>query len=345
MPVTEWDGGPVLVTGGAGFIGANLVRRLLMLGARVRVADNLGRLGARNLEGVTGEIELVRADLRDASACLAACEGIEAVFHLASNVGNIDHYRDRPGDVLLTNTLIDAHMLDAARQTGVRRYLYASSTHVYPRQLQERRDAPALREEQALPADPPVSYGWAKLVGEQALAGLAEQGAIRGAVLRMMNPYGPYQDIDPERASAIPAFIRRAIEMPEDAPLSLRTTGEETRSFCYIDDTIEAMLLAVERIEGQTFVGPLNVGSEEPVAILDLAREAVAVTGRQIEIEPGLSRALIAGQAIDCTRAREELGWRPRVSLREGLERTHAWIHEQLREAASAPSPPRISLA
>ncbi len=337
--MSYWRGRRVLVTGGAGFIGANLVRRLTKMGAAVRIADSLARTGAGNILGDPGlaDVDFVRADLRDPAACAAACAGMDVVFHLASNVGNLDHYRDRPGDVLIQNTLIDANVIEASRRAGVKRYFYASSTHVYPAGLQRRADAPPLREEDALPADPPVTYGWAKLIGEQAVAGVAAQGELRAAVLRMMNPYGPYQDIDPERASVIPAFIRRAIEYPGGGPLALRTTGDETRAFCYIDDTLDAMLLSAEKLDDRPLVGPLNVGGEEPVSILDLAREVVAVSGKSVPITTTADEPLIRGQTIDCSRARAELdGWRPRLTLREGLARTYAFIDAQLRALAGA---------
>ena len=340
MPLTPsmdgWAWRSVLVTGGAGFIGANLVRRLLELGAHVRVADNFGRVGARNLAELAGDIELTRVDLLNRVGCFDACVGMNTVFHLASNVGNIDHYRERPGDVLLQNVAIDANVLDAARTAGVERYFYASSAHVYPRALQSRPDAPPLREEQALPADPPVSYGWAKLVGEQAVEGLATQGDLRAAVLRLMNPYGPYQDIDPERASVIPALVRRAIEAAPGSALVLRTSGEETRAFCYVDDAVDAMLLAVERLDERDVVGPLNVGGDGPVSILEVARTVAEVSGKALRVDAGVPNGLIAGQTIDCTRALEELGWQPQLALRDGIERTFAFVERELSAQSGA---------
>lgn len=324
-----WQGKRVLVTGGAGFIGSNLTERLVRVGAAVRVVDNLERGKLEYLNGTLHVIEFVRDDLRQQSVCEEVCRDVEIVFHLASKVGGIKYYLDKPGEVLLQNTLIDSHMLQAALANGVHHYLYASSAHVYPIDLQMKPDASPLREEDAIPANPELSYGWAKFLGEKQIeCAIAEGKDLRAAIVRLIGAYGKNQDLDLETGSAIPVFIRRAIEYPKLSPFVIWGTGEETRSYCFIDDVVSGLLLAVEKLAEQELVGPINLGSEGRIRMGELAEKVVQISGKPIEIVKDTSKStVIWGQAVDCAKAREALwGWEPKVSLDEGLRRTFEHI-------------------
>ncbi len=317
-----WSDRRVLVTGGAGFIGSHLAGRLQEAGARVRVADSLDRTRQAPTTG-EGTPEFHQVDLRIPDDCARACRDQDVVFHLASRAGSWGFYLSHAGSVLLDNLLIDQHVLRAARESGVGRYLYISSSMVYPLERQQTPDAAPLREEDALPANPPNSYGWAKLIGERAVASVIEEGGhLRGAILRLENVYGPGQDMDLERGSVIPVLLRRAIEYPR-VPFLLRGTGQETRSYCYITDAVDAMMAAVERLDGHQLLGPLNVTGEERVRILDLAHTAIRLSGKAIEITHVPGTTTVWGQALDCSRARAVLGFAPRVPLEEGLRRCY----------------------
>jgi GDP-D-mannose 3',5'-epimerase len=332
--MSYWRNKRVLVTGGAGFIGSNLVARLVKEGAQVRVVDNLERGRLEYLAPVLDYIEFRQEDLRDPDVCRRACEGMEVVFHLASKVGGIGYYLNRPAEVLIQNVLIDTFMLEAVRAAAVERYFYASSAHVYPIELQGTPDAPLIREEQAIPAHPELSYGWAKLLGEKQIEYAVVQGEpLRAAIVRLIGVYGPNQDLDLATGSAIPVFIRRAIEYPDRQPFIVLGTGEETRSYCFIDDVLDAMLLCVEKLNDHQLLGPLNVGSQDRIRIGDLARMIIEISGKDIPITYDSShKTVIWGQALDCSKARKLLnGWQPKVSLREGLERTYAHIETRLR--------------
>lgn len=330
-----WSGRRVLVTGGAGFIGSHLVRRLTSTGVRVRVVDNLSRGRRENLQACLDAVELIEDDLTDAAASWQACRGMDIAIHLASKVGGIGYYLTRPAEVLAHNVLLDTQVWQAAQAAGVQRYLYASSGHVYPAELQQTPDSPPLSEEQAYPANPPLAYGWAKLLGERLLEYDHAQGSPLGiAILRLVGVYGPLQDTDLATGSAIPVFIRRAIEAGDGSAFTILGTGRETRSYCYIDDVVEAILLAVEKGPQGRLVGPLNVGSEGRNTIQDLARQIIAMAGKEVPIVNDLSHeTAIWGQAVECSRARRELGWQPCVSLSEGLRRTYTSIAESLRGA------------
>jgi GDP-D-mannose 3',5'-epimerase len=328
-----WRRRKVLVTGGAGFIGSRLVRRLVSLSARVTVVDNLVRGSSENLGGVLDAVQFLQRDLTNQESCLKACADMEVVFHLAARVGGINYYLGQPGEVITQNVLMDALMLQAALACGVERYAYASSAHVYPLELQLTPDAPLIAEGQALPAHPELSYGWAKLLGEKQIEYVVAEGApIRAAILRLIGVYGENQDADLATGSAIPVFVRRAIEYPARTPFVILGTGEETRSYCYVEDVIDAMLLAVEKLDQSQLLGPMNIGSEDRIKINDLAEEIIARSGKDIEPVHDISHETVVwGQALDCSKARQTLdSWQTRTSLQDGLERVYSHMLRKL---------------
>jgi len=328
-----WNSRRVLITGGAGFVGSHLAERLVDLGAHVRVVDNLERGRLEYLSSVESRIEFICDDLRQREVCERACQGIDFVFHLASKVGGIKYYLTRPSEVILDNTLIDTHMLRAALESGVSRYLYASSAHVYPIELQGSPDAPLIREEQAIPAHPELSYGWAKLYAEKQIEYAVMQGTdMHAAIVRIIGAFGPNQDLELETGSAIPVFTRRAIEYPEQQPFSVLGSGAETRSFCYVSDIIEGFLAAAAQMEKRQLVGPVNLGNEDRISIRDLALEIIRISGKDIPITWNSSHpTVIWGQALDCSKTAAELeGWKPVVSLSEGLRRVYEHVQNRL---------------
>ncbi len=328
-----WHGRSVLVTGGAGFIGSHLVERLVREGAKVRVLDNLERGKLEYLGELQKASDFRQEDLCEISVCQRACRNVEVVFHLASKVGGIRYYLEQRGEVFRQNTLIDHNVWSAAVEQGVPYFFYASSAHIYPIDLQSTPDAPLIREELAYPANPELSYGWAKLMGEMLIQFTVAQGcATRASIARIIGAYGPNQDLDLATGSAIPVFCRRAIEFPARAPFVVMGTGKETRSYHFVSDTVEAMLRAVQKSQHASLVGPFNLGSVERVSIEELVREIVALSGKPIEISWDTAQpTAIWGQALDCTLAAQILdGWKPRVTLREGLDICYRHIEARL---------------
>jgi len=328
-----WDGKKVLVTGGAGFIGSHLVARLLREGAKVRVIDNLERGKLEYLGKTLKDVDFQPGDLRQGSTSENACRGTEVVFHLASKVGGIRYYVEQTGDVFRQNTLIDQNVWSTALKQEIPYFFYASSAHIYPIDLQNTPDAAPIREDQAFPANPELSYGWAKLLGEKLIQFSVEQGcATRASIARIIGAYGPNQDLDLATGSAIPVFSRRAIEYSSQTPFIVMGTGKETRSYHYVTDTVDAFLRAVEKSENSRMVGPFNLGSEESISIGELAREIIAISGKPIEIVWDTTRpTAIWGQVLNCALSRQLLdGWTPAVPLREGLRRCYENISERL---------------
>lgn len=326
-------GKSVCVTGGAGFIGSHTVGALLEAGATVSVIDNLERGSRESIDRLAGPVDLVIGDARDLELCKGLFTGSDVVMHLASKVGGIGYYLSHPYEVLDANLSMDQTVLRAVIEAKVPYYFYASSTHVYPKELQDTPDCAAITERQDLPASPELSYGWAKLLGERIIMSAVDEGcAPRTAVARIMGAYGPGQDTDLDTGSAIPVFIRRAIEYPELKPFTVKGTGRETRGFCFVEDVVEGLLLSIAKLNDHDLVGPVNIGAEETVSIGELAQTIVDISGKEIEIcYDTTHETVIWGQAVDCSLARELLGgWQPSTSLRTGLERSYEWIASRL---------------
>jgi len=326
-----WKDIRVMVTGGAGFIGSALCTKLVELGAKVRAVDNLERGKLEFLGSTLEKIEFVQGDLRDPNVANAACSDVDVVFHMASKVGGISVYVDKPYEVLANNMQLDINVAEALQLHGIGRCFYASSAHIYPIELQRSAEAPAITEDQAIPAHPQLSYGWGKLIGEQLLLNLRIQNPnIRMAIGRIIGAFGPNQDYGLSTGSAIPVFIRRAIEYPA-TPFKVLGSGRETRSFCYVDDIVDAIICSVEKLEEHDLIGPINLGREGYVSIGELAKTIVEISGKDIPLEFNTSHpTLIWGQAISLDATRKVLGWEPKISLRDGLEMEYRHIEHRL---------------
>ena len=334
-----WKNRFVLVTGGAGFIGSHLVPALVDGGANVSVVDNLERGRKEVLRDVPGHVEFFDRDLRESGVASGLCDGMDVVIHLAAKVGGIDYYTRRAHEVLEANLLIDGNVLNGVVRRRVPRYFYASSAHVYPAALQTGAVTPPITEHQALPADPALSYGWAKLVGEKMIECAVAQGEpVRASVARVSGAYGPNQDYDLQTGSAIPVLIRRAIEYPRRSPFQVMSTGEERRSYCFVTDVVDGIMRSVEKLEESETVGPFNLGDEESISIGELARVIVDVSGKNIPIEYDLRRrARIQQQELDCSLATRLLdGWRPTVPMRDGLKACYLDIETRLAASRSS---------
>ena len=332
--MTYWSQKSVLVTGGAGFIGSHLVPSLVSAGARVTVVDNLERGHREFLSAVENEIEFCHHDLLDYPGTLKLCANRDVVIHLASKVGGINYYTSKPFKVFEANLKMDGNVLEAVLAQGVPHYFYASSAHVYPIELQQDAEAPPIREDQVVPAHPELSYGWAKLMGEKRIEyAIAEGKNLRASIARIIGAYGPNQDFNLATGSAIPVFIRRAIEFPKLSPFRVLGTGVETRSFCFVSDIVDGILKSTAKLSETPLVGPFNLGAEGRVTIGELARTIVEISGKDIPIQFDTNHpTLIWGQALDCHLVSKLLGnWHPQVSMRSGLERCYADISNRLR--------------
>lgn len=324
----EWDEATVLITGGAGFIGSHLTERLLDKGCTVRIADDFSRGDLDNLSGVFDEVNVTPVDLTTAEGCIKATENVDYVFHLAASVGGI-HYIQRENIGGLTpSVLMNQHMLEASRINDVNRFLFASSACIY---RQEHDGLNRFSENQAIPANPHSTYGWAKVLGEVACQAYHEDCDLDCGMVRIFNAYGPRESLDPDSSHVIPSLCRKVIEEPDGASIELFGDGTQKRGFIYVTDLVEGMIRAMER---KTDGEPINLGNgEEVVSINELAETIIDISGKDLSIEHDLSKPTGTDKyAADTTKMEEALNWTPSVALEEGVRHIYEWASRELEE-------------
>jgi nucleoside-diphosphate-sugar epimerase len=262
-------------------------------------------------------------DLRDRAACLSATRGVDEVFQLAADMGGIGFISAFHADVARNNVLINAHMLEAARENGVARYFYSSSACVYPMYLQQSPDVTPLREADAYPADPEEGYGWEKLYAEKLCQYYLEEGKLLTRVARFHNIYGPLGTYEGGREKA-PAAICRKVALAEDGgSIEVWGDGSQTRSFTYIDDCVEG----IYRIIHSEHPEPLNLGSDELISVDGLVDLISSVASKRLVKLHDLSKPQgVRGRNSDNTLASAVLGWTPSTTLERGLSETYRWI-------------------
>ena len=314
-----YRGRAVLVTGGAGFAGSHLVEALVGLGARVRVpVRETTRVDF--LKDVLADIEIVDADLFDAADAHAVVDNQEVVLHLAAaKGGGITHSMRHHGSLFRGNMLAAIQMLDAAKDAHVARFVAVSSACVYPRDSQA--PTPEADGERDAPEPTNAGYGWSKRMVEFLSAAYRDEFGLNVGIVRPFNLYGPRDDFFRPSNHVIPGIVTRLFD--GERPLMVWGSGRQTRSFLFVDDLVRGVLMAGARPDVQ---GPLNLGSDEEIAIADLARLIVEVSGLDVEVVLDASKP--DGQprrACDITRARAELGFTATTRLRDGMIRTLEW--------------------
>ncbi|MFN0091283.1 MAG: NAD-dependent epimerase/dehydratase family protein [Acidimicrobiales bacterium] len=313
----------VLVTGAGGFIGSHLVTFLKERGYWVRGVD----IKEPEYQPTDAD-EFLLLDLRRWDNCLEALHGgVEEVYALAADMGGMGFISKYHATILRNNALINLHTLDAARVNGVSRYLYTSSACVYPEYRQTETNVTPLKEEDAYPAQPQDAYGWEKLVTEKLCEYYIDEFGLETRTVRFHNIYGPNGTYDGGREKAPAAMCRKVALANDGESIEVWGDGEQTRSFCYIDDCVEG----IYRLMRSDHRDPLNLGSEEMVSINELAQMVIDISGKQnIGIEHVEGPQGVRGRNSDNSRLREVLGWEPATSLRTGLEPTYRWIEKHI---------------
>ena len=307
-----------LVTGGAGFIGCNLVQRLVALGKKVRVFDNFSTGKRENLHNIHGKIELIEGDLRDLACVMEATKKVKIIFHEAAlpSVFRSVIAPNTTNEVNVTGTL---NLLQAARANGVKRLIYASSSSVYG-------NSPKLPKDEEMATNPISPYAVSKLAGEGYCQVFRHIHRLETVILRYFNIFGPYQDPTSEYSGVIAKFINAFLD---NGKLIVYGDGEQSRDFTYVDDVVEANLIAA------------SCSSDNSGEIFNVAAGKMITLNRMIEIlkaifkqnpkviytdpRPGDVRHSLA----DVSKLRERLNFVTKVSFEEGLKKTVKWYESQ----------------
>ncbi len=321
----------ITVTGAGGFIGHHLVKRFKAEGQWVRGVD----IKMPEYEASPAD-EFLLADLRFFENAFRAVQGVSDVYQLAADMGGIGYISANHASLSRNNTLINTHMLEAARLAHVGRYLYTSSACVYPQHLQHSADVTPLKESDAVPADPEKGYGWEKLFAEQMATYYHEEFKLDVRIVRFHNIYGPLGTYDGGREKAPAAVMRKVAAAEDGTGVEVWGDGKQTRSFCYIDDCVEGLV----RIMASGYAAPINLGTDELVTIDQLTDYACAAAGKRLTKRYDLTKPQgVRGRNSDNGSLRRLLKWEPKISLKEGVERTYPWIWDQMHRHGKAKGP------
>lgn len=311
----------VLVTGAGGFIGHHLVSFLKQKGFWVRGVD----LKYPEYTEVDAD-EFRLLDLRDADAAVEATRGVDLVYALAADMGGMGFISTHHAQILRNNALINLNTIEAARLAGVKRYLYSSSACVYPEHLQTNAQVLPLKEDDAYPANPQDAYGWEKLVSEILAEHYLSDYGFQTRVVRFHNVYGPFGTYDGGREK-VPAALCRKVALAEDGgEIEIWGDGEQTRSFCHVDDCVEGIFRLME----SDHTSPINLGTDKMVTINELADIIINISGKNLRLKHVDGPQGVRGRNSDNTTLRETLGWEPSISLEDGLIGTYRWIEKQV---------------
>jgi len=313
-----------VVTGAGGFIGGHLVADLRRHGFVVRAVD---AKPVSQWYQRFDDVENVVADLKLKEACHAACRDCDIVYQLAADMGGMGFIEQNKALCMLS-VLVNTHLLQAALANGVRRFFYSSSACVYNVDKQRSHGVVPLKEEDAYPAMAEDGYGWEKLFSERMCRHFREDFGLTTRIVRYHNVYGPFGTWEGGREKAPAAICRKVIQakLTGSDAITIWGDGRQTRSFMYIDDCIKG----TRAIMASDIEDPINLGSSELVTINQLVDLVEEIAGVTLERHYDLAAPKgVNGRNSDNTRLRALLGWEPRTTLREGLERTYAWIHDQ----------------
>ncbi|MGH9391972.1 MAG: SDR family oxidoreductase [Vicinamibacteria bacterium] len=306
----------ILVTGGGGFIGSHLVERIAREGHPVRVLDNFSTGRESNLEGIGGDIEVIKGDIRDEKTVRRAVRDIGFVYHEAA-LPSVARSVEAPEESNAVNIDGTLRLLVAAKEAGLRRFVYASSSSVYG-------DSPSLPKSEDMTPGPLSPYAVQKLVGEYYCRVFSLIYGLETLSLRYFNIFGPRQDPDSEYSAVIARFLRDALS---GRAATIHGDGEQSRDFTYVENVVEAnwAALAVKRTAGEV----LNIACGERISVKDLYERVKKVTGSRAEAVHGPARSGDVRHSLaSIDQARAFLGYRPLVGLEEGLRRTKEWMRD-----------------
>lgn len=331
----------ILVTGAGGFIGGHLVADLRRQGvADIRAVDKkpLDQWYQR-----FDDVENFQRDLQVLDACEHAVEGCDVVYNLAADMGGMG-FIELNKALCMLSVLINTHMLVAARAAGVQRFFFSSSACVYNADKQRDPNVTALKEEDAYPGLPEDGYGWEKLFSERMCRHFREDFGVQTRVARYHNVYGPHGTYDGGREKAPAAICRKVIDarLGGKHEIEIWGDGHQTRSFMFIDDCLHG----TQMILNSDFVEPINLGSNELVSINQLVDIVEDIAGIKLERRYNLGAPKgVNGRNSDNTLIKKVFGWEPSTRLRDGMEKTYAWIYDEMLKHRAAGTSAVVNVA
>lgn len=317
-----------LVMGAGGFIGAHLVKRLKAEGVWVRGVDIKKHEYAPSIAD-----EFVQGDLRDPNVVAEVVRGTDEVYQLAADMGGAGYLFTGEHDaaVMHNSALINLNTLQIGVDAGVKRFFYSSSACIYPEHNQMDPLNPNCAEDSAYPAAPDSEYGWEKLFSERLYMSFMRNYKVPVRIARFHNIFGPEGTWDGGKEKAPAAVCRKVAHADEGGEIEIWGDGTQTRSFLFVDECVEG----VRRLMDSDFAGPVNIGSEEMVSINDLANLVMNIAGKKLGIRHIPGPLGVRGRNSDNRLIYEKLGWCPSTSLRDGLDKTYAWISAQVEATKS----------
>lgn len=313
-----------LVCGAGGFIGGHMVKRLKAEGYWVRGVDI-----KEHEFSVPPADDFVVGDLRDPLVVEAVVEGgMDEIYQFAADMGGAGYIftGEHDADVMHNSALCNLNVVYEASRKKVGKIFYSSSACIYPETIQTDPDNPGLKESFAYPAQPDSEYGWEKLFSERLYLSFQRNYGLEVHVTRFHNIFGPEGTWCGGKEKAPAAMCRKVAEAVDGAEIEIWGDGEQTRSFLFIDECIEG----VRRLMGSDFSGPVNIGSDEMISINGLAMMAADIAGKDIKLKHIEGPLGVRGRNSENTLIKEKLQWAPQGTLRAGMEKTYAWISEQV---------------
>ena len=312
----------ILVLGGGGFIGSHLVKKFKKDGHWVRVVD----LKYPEFSKSPAD-DFIIGDLRNQVVCDNAFDTqFDEVYQMAADMGGAGYIftGEHDADIMHNSALINLNVVERCHSTKVGKVFYSSSACMYPAYNQEDPDNPKCSEDSAYPAAPDSEYGWEKLFSERLYLAFNRNHGLDVRIARYHNIFGPEGTWKGGKEKA-PAAMCRKVAESSDSYIEVWGDGQQTRSFLYIDECIEATC----RLMNSEFIGPVNIGSEEMIKINDLARMAIEIAGKNLHINNISGPVGVRGRNSDNKLYKSKIGWVPSQSLRSGMEKTYAWIAKQ----------------
>jgi nucleoside-diphosphate-sugar epimerase len=323
-----WHSRKVLVAGGCGFIGSYLVEQLVAAQAHVTVVDNLEKGTLDNIAPVADQVEFIQGDLRDRTVCQRVTDGFDVVMNLAARAYGLEYSVQHHGEMLYHNAVISLHMLEAARASGIGRFLVVSSSCVYPDDAET--PTPELDVMTGMPEQVNEGYGWAKRIAELQAYYYSREYGMKIAIVRPFNPYGGRYQWAGAKSHVIPALVKRVMDGKD--PLVVWGSGNQRRNFLHVRDTVQLMMLVTENYACGK---PVNLGYEDDVSIADLVSLICEVSGRHPNVVFDTTKP--EGRFRKCADAtllrKVTNDYQPKVDLRRGIEEMIEWYERTFQKS------------